>query len=115
MGLGDFGDIRSTRLFKYENGNCFPLGDVSDCKEYRYQPTNQIIGSKTFEYNHDITTSYINQVLSWWDGKRKTTGVEIEEAYRCRTCEYEEGCSWRTAKLAELAQQKLVSRITDNL
>lgn len=68
--------------------------------------TNQIIGSKLFEYNDGDVTPFIHRVLNWWDGKRATTGVDIEEAYKCRTCEFEEGCSWRAVKLAELAQRR---------
>lgn len=75
-------------------------------QEYRHQTTNNIIGSRLFEYDNDMTTSYIHQSLQWWDGNRPTTGVEIEEAHKCRICEYEEGCSWRTKKLEELAQKR---------
>jgi exonuclease V len=69
--------------------------------------TNQIIGSRSFEYNDKDVTLFIHHVLDWWDGERATTGVDIEEAYKCRTCEFEDGCSWRAAKMAELAQRKV--------
>jgi len=57
--------------------------------------------------------SYIYQVLEWWDGKRSTKGVEIEEAYKCRTCEFEEGCSWRAAKVAKLAGRRKTPQTND--
>jgi exonuclease V len=74
---------------------------------YRHQVTKQLIGSTSFQYDHDTLTSYIHPVLEWWDGKRPSKGVEIEEAFKCRTCDFEEDCSWRAAKIAELAQRRL--------
>jgi exonuclease V len=95
-----------TWLSKRETGNCNPNMIYFSLQEYRHQMTTQIIGFKSFDYDHDTVTTYIHQVLEWWDGRRQSKGVEIEEAYRCRTCEYEEGCSWRAAKAAELAQRR---------
>lgn len=65
-----------------------------------------MIGSRAFEYNDDTSTGYLKESLAWWDGKRPTKGVEIEEAYKCRACDFEEGCTWRAAKILELSQRR---------
>jgi len=37
----------------------------------------------------------------------RTKGVEIEEAYKCSSCDFEEGCLWRISKIEELAARRL--------
>ena len=73
---------------------------------YRHQTTNEVIGTKIFDVNRDTTNHYVHQVLLWWDGKRPARGVEVEDAHKCRICEFEEGCTWRAAKIAELAKKR---------
>jgi len=104
MGTGSNWAFTTLYRFNHENR---PLPSFRFwSQEYRTQKGNRVLGSQTFEYNEGTTKAYAHQVIEWWDGKRPTTGVEIEEAYKCRLCEYEEGCSWRTQKINELAQQR---------
>lgn len=96
------------RLYKQQDGDRTPSFWVSlTVKEYRHQQTNNIIGTKPFNYNDETASAYIRQALEWWDGRRPTRGVDIEEAYKCRSCDFEEGCVWRISKIEELAAKRL--------
>jgi exonuclease V len=43
--------------------------------------------------------------MDWWKGKRETKGVDIEEAFKCRICEFADGCTWRATKIEEGLQK----------
>lgn len=72
--------------------------------EYRDQADGSILGIKTFLYDADVMQSYLDDELSWWKGEREAQGVCIEEAYKCRICEFAEDCTWRKAKIDEAMQ-----------
>ena len=72
--------------------------------EYRDQADGAILGIKTFLYDAGVMQTYLDDELSWWKGERETQGVSIEEAYKCRSCEFAEGCTWRKAKVDEATQ-----------
>ena len=69
--------------------------------EYRDQTDGSILGIKTFMYDRSVIQDYINHELRWWKGEREAQGVVIEEAYKCRSCDFEEGCEWRISKIEE--------------
>ncbi|MCJ1483102.1 hypothetical protein MMC06_003268 [Schaereria dolodes] len=72
--------------------------------EYRDQTNGSILGIKTFLYDREVIQNYLNDELSWWKGVRETRGVVVEEAYKCRVCEFAEGCTWRKAKIDEATE-----------
>lgn len=72
--------------------------------EYRDQVDGSILGIKTFLYDADVMQTYLDDELSWWKGEREAQGVCIEEAYKCRICEFAEECTWRQAKIDEATQ-----------
>ena len=72
--------------------------------EYRDQADGSILGIKTFLYDADVIQTYLDDELSWWKGEREAQGVCIEEAYKCRICEFAEDCTWRKAKIDEATQ-----------
>ncbi|KAL1310778.1 hypothetical protein AAFC00_001025 [Neodothiora populina] len=74
-----------------------PIGDVLRV-EYRASRTGTVIGTKTFAYDGPILDAYLQQIMAWWKGQRMPKGVDIEEAFKCRSCEFVERCSWRKDK-----------------
>ncbi|KAF2101967.1 hypothetical protein NA57DRAFT_34144, partial [Rhizodiscina lignyota] len=60
-----------------------------------------VLGSKCFAYDEDALTKYVQDEMKWWRGERKPRGVEVEEAYKCRVCEFAEDCTWRKEKMEE--------------
>lgn len=69
--------------------------------EYRSGGTGDLIGKKAFVHDDVVLDNYVNDEISWWRGERATKGVDIEDASKCRICEFAEGCIWREEKLEE--------------
>ncbi|RDL33813.1 Uncharacterized protein BP5553_08181 [Venustampulla echinocandica] len=87
----------------------FPNGADSIGKvlqaEYRSRDEGEIIGSKTFAMDEGELKKYIDHEMEWWKGEREAEGVVIEEAYKCRTCEFAENCTWRLEKIEETTKK----------
>lgn len=73
--------------------------------EFRHSKTSELIGSEVFAYEEDRLEKYVDKEMSWWKGERKAKGVEIEEAFKCRTCEFAEDCEWRRRKIEEATEK----------
>jgi exonuclease V len=48
---------------------------------------------------------YLDRELEWLNGEREPLGVVIEEAYKCKTCDYADICDWRRARVAEATEK----------
>lgn len=81
-----------------------PIGDVLRA-EYRASGSGTVIGSKIFAYDAAILDAYLQKTMAWWKGERMPMGVEIEEAFKCRICEFAEVCTWRKDKVEEGVQK----------
>ncbi len=96
-------------LMRKEFQTTFPLGrdSVGDTLkvEYRRQSDGEVLGIKTLVNDDDYLTVYLADVMSWWKGERATVGVPVEEAYKCRFCEFNEECEWRNGKVEEAIQK----------
>ena len=69
--------------------------------EYRTPTDGAILGNKTFLYDDKVIQEYLGSEMRWWRGERPAEGVCIEEAYKCRTCDFFDECSWRRNKIEE--------------
>jgi exonuclease V len=69
--------------------------------EYRSGATGELIGKKSFVYDDAVLDAYAIDEISWWRGERATKGVDIEDASKCRICEFAVSCSWREEKIEE--------------
>ena len=80
------------------------LGDTLRA-EFRLQQDGSLLGSKTFDHDEYRLSTYLQDELSWWTGKRAARGVDIEEAFKCSFCDFADDCSWRIAKIGEAVQK----------
>ncbi|CAG8979039.1 hypothetical protein HYALB_00011609 [Hymenoscyphus albidus] len=78
--------------------------------EYRSRDAGEVLGSKTFAMDEKELKSYLDHEMAWWKGERKAEGVAIEEAYKCRSCEFAETCEWRLEKVEEATQKSRAKR-----
>jgi exonuclease V len=78
--------------------------------EFRYAKTGDIIGSQLTVYETDIIETYIAEEMAWWKGRREAKGVEIEEAFKCRICDFADNCSWRKTKVEEAIEKSRLRR-----
>ncbi|KAK5243371.1 hypothetical protein LTR16_007967, partial [Cryomyces antarcticus] len=69
------------------------IGDVLSA-EFRWQRDGELLGSRTFAHVPDVTEKWLHDELSWWKGEREARGVDIEEAFKCRKCDFAKGCTW---------------------
>ena len=69
--------------------------------EYRTPTDGEILGNKTFLYDDKVIEEYLGSEMRWWRGERPVEGVYVEEAYKCRTCDFFDECSWRRNKIEE--------------
>jgi exonuclease V len=85
------------------------LGNILKA-EYRRSDTGEIMGNKTFAMDESELKSYVDHEMQWWKGERKPEGVVIEEAFKCRSCEFADDCEWRLGKIEEAKQRARKSR-----
>jgi exonuclease V len=77
-----------------------------------------VFGQSIFWVNDDTLELYLRSDLEWWKGEREPRGVEIEEAQKCRSCEFAEGCAWRKSLDEELlsrTREKLAAARTNSV
>ena len=92
-------------LTTHELALTFPLGAASIGAvleaEYRTPTDGEILGTKCFLYDEHVIGEYLGSGMRWWRGERPAEGVCVEEAYKCRTCDFFDECSWRRNKVEE--------------
>ncbi|KAF2876761.1 exonuclease V a 5' deoxyribonuclease-domain-containing protein [Massariosphaeria phaeospora] len=73
--------------------------------EFRYSKTGDVIGSALTVYDTKSIEEYLGSEMQWWKGEREAKGVAIEEAFKCRVCDFAEECSWRKNKIEEATEK----------
>ncbi|ORY01334.1 exonuclease V a 5' deoxyribonuclease-domain-containing protein [Clohesyomyces aquaticus] len=73
--------------------------------EFRWSTTGELIGSELTRYEAPVIEAYIASEMSWWRGERKAKGVEVEEAFKCRVCDFADNCTWRKEKIEEATEK----------
>lgn len=87
-------------LLRFELMTTFPrgadsLGSVVTV-EYRHrEDEGTLIGTNIMAVDNEVLDQYLEEYMQWWRGQRRATGVDIEEAYKCSSCEFAEICRWR--------------------
>lgn len=62
---------------------------------YIHQGSMETIGVEPVEYDEDQMRSCLDHSLAFWKGERLSQGVEVEEAWKCKTCQFHDVCVWR--------------------
>ncbi|KAF6823993.1 defects in morphology protein 1 [Colletotrichum musicola] len=95
-------------LLKSELRQTFPHGADSVGRllavEYRYRGDGSLIDSQVFPMDDRALDLYLGSTMEWWRADREPRGVQIEEAYKCRWCEFADDCTWRSAMDEERLQ-----------
>ncbi|KAM0127380.1 hypothetical protein ACHAO1_009553 [Botrytis cinerea] len=73
--------------------------------EYRSRDDGEIVGIKTISMDNDELNSYLEEELRWWKGEREAKGVQLDEAFKCRSCDFAEECEWRLQKVVEATEK----------
>lgn len=80
--------------------------------EYRFSKTGEVIGNELMVYSAETVETYLADEMQWWKGKREAKGVEIEEAFKCRSCDFADECSWRKTKIEEATEKHRLRKET---
>jgi exonuclease V len=84
---------------------------------YRHAPGTAVkfLGRKSFIFNPIYLRSYLEDNLAWWRGERSARGVELQEAWKCRSCDFRDDCEWiherDKAALDEVLERKKIREI----
>ncbi|KAK7403081.1 hypothetical protein QQX98_011146 [Neonectria punicea] len=99
---------------KQELAATFPHGEHSLGHmlrvQYLHRSDGREIDVHDFPVSRQALDAYLSKYMAWWRGERKATGVDIEEAFKCQTCEFVSDCSWRQGldeERVRKAQQKV--------
>ncbi|KAG4252547.1 hypothetical protein FPRO04_02330 [Fusarium proliferatum] len=96
-------------LVEHEIGLTFPQGEHSLGHMLRVQYVHRNDGREIdlhdFPVSRQALETYLANYMDWWKGKRDARGVDIEEAFKCRTCEFASDCSWRQGMDDEMLQR----------
>ncbi|KAM5347901.1 hypothetical protein ACJ41O_007725 [Fusarium nematophilum] len=96
-------------LIQHELELTFPQGEHSLGHMLRVQYVHRSDGREIdihdFPVSRQALDGYLSDYMAWWRGERKAKGVDIEEAFKCRTCEFASDCSWRQTMDQERLQR----------
>ncbi|KAF5655798.1 exonuclease v [Fusarium heterosporum] len=96
-------------LVRQELELAFPQGENSLGNMLRVQYVHRSDGREIdlhdFPVSHQALETYLANYMEWWKGRRNAKGVDIEEAFKCGTCEFASDCSWRQSMDDERLQK----------
>ncbi|RGP74250.1 exonuclease v [Fusarium longipes] len=96
-------------LVQQEIDLTFPHGEHSMGRMLRVQYVHRKDGREIdlhdFPVSQQALETYLASYMKWWKGQREAKGVDIEEAFKCRTCEFVSDCSWRQSMDQEVLQR----------
>ncbi|KAK9239805.1 exonuclease V [Lipomyces kononenkoae] len=72
---------------------------------YYWQGDGQVFAGIDYTYREEDLKEFVASSLSYWRGERDPNGVEVEDAYKCRSCSYAEHCLWRLEKIRESTER----------
>ncbi|XP_077995268.1 exonuclease V-like [Glandiceps talaboti] len=94
-----FGELLDIVLLQFQFSD-LPCVD-SLVVEYCFQGDCQSFASDTVKFDSDWLMGRLDHYFSFWRGQREVEGVDIEEAWKCHSCDFTEICEWKKRKEAE--------------
>lgn len=65
---------------------------------YESQVTNEVIGEREAEFDEGWAREMVESALRFWRGEREPTGPDIEDLWKCDTCQFRSVCVWKKQK-----------------
>lgn len=63
--------------------------------QYEHQDTEEVLGVNAVEYDEQWMKAQVENSLEFWGGKRAAHGVDIEDGWKCGSCQFRNICVWR--------------------
>lgn len=72
---------------------------------YTFQEDGETFHENEVVYDEGWLLSKLSHGLAFWRGERGSEGVDVEEAWKCRLCPYQDHCWWVRHKSEQLQRQ----------
>lgn len=85
--------------------------------QYVHRTDGRQLDLHDFPVHDAALQEYLDRYLPWWYGERPAKGVDVEEAFKCRSCEHASICDWRRGldeELVKKAKEKKASASRTN-
>lgn len=69
--------------------------------EYRKARSGEILGDTIVVYDPSEIDAFGKHMVEWWAGRRESKGVDIEDVWKCRKCEFADECTSGQATMKE--------------
>ncbi|KAB0387358.1 hypothetical protein FD755_002314 [Muntiacus reevesi] len=63
--------------------------------EYVHQKTATVLGTEIVAFEEKEMRSKVQHYMTYWMGHREPQGVDVEEAWKCRMCNFADICEWK--------------------
>lgn len=70
---------------------------------YESQETNEMIGEEAAEFDEGWAREMLISALQFWRGDREPKGPDIEDMWKCETCQFQRVCVWKKQKELEVS------------
>jgi exonuclease V len=70
---------------------------------YESQRTNEVIGRERAEFDEGWAREMLGSALQFWRGEREPTGPDVEDMWKCGTCQFQSVCVWKRQKELEVS------------
>lgn len=70
---------------------------------YQHQGSGQEIGVEMAVHDQSWAMKEVKKSLEFWLGQRESHGVDIEDAWKCATCQFAKVCVWKRKQETELS------------
>ena len=66
--------------------------------QYIYQKTHEVIGVEVVEHDETWARKMLQSSLNFWLGRRDAHGVDLEDLWKCDSCQFRDVCVWKKQK-----------------
>jgi exonuclease V len=78
--------------------------------QYEHQESGETLGVDQVEYDENWAKAEMRKSLGFWSGERAARGVDIEDAWKCESCQFRDICVWRLRQKLEASP---AAKLTD--
>lgn len=111
-------DLGFTSLFSSTNDHALKFGEAIDILsalikgldlplvtsleiQYEYQRTDELIGTENVTFDRDWTRETLKGGIKFWRGEKLPSGPDIEDLWKCDSCQFKRVCVWTKQKALE--------------
>ena len=77
--------------------------------QYEHQESGEVLGVDHVEYDECWMEREVERNLKFWEGEEPAKGVEVEEAWKCNSCQFKDVCVWQLRRRLESSPAALPS------